>query len=125
MKAVIAVNNLGFIGKGDKLLWHNKEDLRHFKKLTYGCSLLVGYRTAQGLPKLANRELIVVDRRDMSTYHYEDAEWCIGGKKTYEDYCHIFTELHISHINDNQIGDVTFPNLRRLNPNCKIYNYYF
>ena len=31
MKAIIAVNNLGFIGKGDKLLWHNKKDLNHFK----------------------------------------------------------------------------------------------
>lgn len=125
MKAIVAVNNLGFIGKGDKLLWHNKEDLRHFKKMTQHCTLLVGFRTAQGLPKLTNRELIVVDRRDSNTYHYEDAEWCIGGKKTYEDYCHLFTELHISHIIDNQIGDVTFPNLKRLNPDCKIFNYYF
>lgn len=81
MKAIVAVNNLGFIGKGDQLLWHNKEDLRHFKKMTQHCSLLVGYRTAQGLPPLSNRELIVVDRRDSNTYHYEEADWCIGGKK--------------------------------------------
>jgi len=46
MKAIIAVNNLGFIGKGDKLLWHNKKDLNHFKRMTYGDTLLVGYRTA-------------------------------------------------------------------------------
>ena len=125
MKAIIAVNNLGFIGKGDQLLWHNKEDLRHFQRLTQYGTLLVGYRTAQGLPPLPNRELIVIDRRDDSTQHYADAEWCIGGKKTYEDFCHMFTELHISHINDNQIGDVTFPNLRRLKPDCKIFNYNF
>ncbi len=125
MKAIIAVNNLGFIGKGDQLLWHNKEDLRHFKKMTKHSTLLVGYRTSEGLPPLPNRELIVVDRRDMSTQHYEDAEWCIGGKKTYEDYCHLFDELHISHIDDNQIGDVTFPDLKRLKPDCQIFNYHF
>ena len=125
MKAIVAVNNLGFIGKGDQLLWRNKEDLRHFRKMTEHSRLLVGYRTAQGLPPLMNRELIVVDRRDSSTQHYEDAEWCIGGKKTYEDYCHLFDELHISHIDDNQIGDVTFPDLHRLKPECKIFNYYF
>ena len=54
-----------------------------------------------------------------------DIDWCIGGKKTYEKYCHLFTELHISHINDNQIGEIMFPDFKNLNPNCKIFNYYF
>lgn len=125
MKAIIAVNNLGFIGLDDKLLWHNKEDLRHFKELTRGSTLLVGYRTATGLPPLPNRELIVVSKYDESTEHYFNAEWCIGGKKTYEDFCNIFTELHISHINNNDIGNVTFPDLTNLNPECKIFNYHF
>jgi len=125
VKGIVAVNNLGFIGLDDKLLWHNTEDLRHFKNMTYGSTLLVGYRTAMALPPLKNRELIIFDRREHSPTHYYECEWCIGGKKTYEKFCDSFTELHISHINDNQIGDVTFPNLRRLNPNCKIYNYYF
>ena len=50
---------------------------------------------------------------------------CIGGKKTYEKYAKYFTELHISHINDNQVGDTTFPDLKNLNKDCKIFNYYF
>ncbi len=36
-----------------------------------------------------------------------------------------FTELHISHIDNNDIGDIMFPNLMNLSPDCKIYNYYF
>ena len=119
MKAIIAVNNLGFIGKGNTLLWHNKEDLRHFKRLTEGGRLLVGYNTFSELPNLPNRE-VILDFRYMNRI---DWDWCIGGKKTYEKYCHKFTELHISHIDDNQIGDVTFPDLTNLNPECKIYNY--
>lgn len=125
MKAIVAVNNLGFIGLDDKLLWHNKEDLRHFKSMTYGSTLLVGYRTAMALPPLKNRELIIFDRREHSPTHYYECEWCIGGKKTYEKFCDSFTELHISHIDNNEIGNVTFPNLRKLNPDCKIFNYYF
>jgi len=125
MKAIVAVNNLGFIGLNDKLLWYNKEDLLHFKKMTEGSTLLVGYRTAQALPPLRNRTLIVVDKMEHSTIHYYDADWCIGGKKTYEKFCSSFTELHISHIDNDEIGNVTFPNLSSLNPNCKIFNYNF
>jgi dihydrofolate reductase len=122
MKAIVAVNNLGFIGKGDVLLWHNSDDLKHFKKLTEGGRLLVGYRTFGSLPTLSNRQLIL-DMR--ANYYRRDWDWCIGGKKTYEKYASYFTELHISHIDDNQIGDVTFPDLTNLNPDCKIFNYYF
>lgn len=125
MKAIVAVNNLGFIGLDDKLLWHCKEDLNHFKKMTYGHTLLVGYRTAQSLPPLRNRTLIIFDKREYSPTHYYECEWCIGGKKTYEKFCDVFTELHISHIDNNDIGNVTFPDLHKLNPNCKIFNYHF
>ena len=121
MKAIIAVNNLGFIGKGNTLLWHNKEDLRHFKILTDGGTLLVGYNTFSELPKLKNRELIVDQRNE----YYLNVDWCIGGRKTYEKYSPYFTEIHISHIDDNKIGDIMFPNLTKLNPDCKIFNYYF
>jgi dihydrofolate reductase len=121
MRAIIAVNNVGFIGLNDKLLWYNPEDLHHFKQLTIGGSCLVGYRTYYGLPSLPNRTLMLDERN-----HYRfDWDWCIGGKKTYEKYCPFFDELHISHINDNNIGNVTFPDFTKLNPDCKIFNYYF
>lgn len=120
-KAIVGVNNLGFIGIGNKMLWHSSEDLGHFKRMTMGGRLLVGYNTFWDLPALKGRELIVDNRGEFMT----DVDWCIGGKKTYEKYCHLFTELHISHIDNNSIGDVTFPDLTNLNPNCKIFNYHF
>lgn len=121
MRAIIAINNLGFIGLDDKLLWHNSDDLRHFKKLTLNSRCLVGYRTAQGLPPLKNRELIVDEREVFNI----SVDWCIGGKKTYEKYSPYFTELHISHIDNDDIGNVMMPDLSRLNPDCKIFNYRF
>ena len=124
LRAIIAVNNLGFIGLGNGMLWHSSEDFKHFKTMTLGQRLLVGYNTFQGLPPLKGREL-VQDLRAKLIVDPETIDWCIGGKKTYEKYCHLFTELHISHINNNSIGDVTFPDLSKLNPGCKIFNYHF
>ena len=120
MKGIIAVNNVGYIGLNNKLLWKSSGDMSHFIKSTMGQKLLVGYNTSLELPPLKNRA-IIVDTRD----EIFEADWCIGGKKTYEKYCHLFTELHISHIDDNSIGDVMFPDFRNLNSECKIYNYYF
>ena len=121
MKAILAVNNLGFIGLDDKLLWHSSEDLKHFKSLTINCKLLVGHVTLNGLPPLKNREIIPDLRNQLIT----DVDWCIGGKRTYEKYCHLFTELHISHIDNDFIGNVSIPNFSNLNKECKIFNYRF
>ena len=121
MKSIIAVNNLGYIGLNNKLLWKSSQDMSHFIKMTINQRLLVGYNTAQDLPKLKNRAIIIDNRDELIT----DVDWCIGGKKTYEKYAPHFTELHISHIDNDDIGDIMFPDFRNLNPNCKIFNYYF
>ena len=52
MKAIIAVNNLGFIGIGNGMLWKSSEDFKHFKEKTMGGRLLVGYNTSLELPPL-------------------------------------------------------------------------
>lgn len=130
MKAILAVNNLGYIGFKLGIPWRCKADFQHFKKMTLlenrESTLLVGYNTFQTLPPLKGRKIIVVGR---DTFALNDIDWCIGGKKTYERFCPHFSELHISHINDNQIGDTMFPDLFRLGMlvegGCKIFNYNF
>ena len=122
MRAILAVNNLSYIGLDSGLPWRCKADFKHFKEMTMGCTLLVGYNTFQTLPPLKGREIILFGR---DTFALEDIDFCIGGKKTYEKFCTYFTELHISHINDNTIGDTLFPDFRYLNPSCKIFNYNF
>lgn len=125
MKAIIAVNNLGFIGLSGGLPWSCKEDLMHFKKMTMGSVLLSGYNTYKTLPPLKDRIVKVWDISRLPTHYVREVDWCIGGKKTYEYFSPYFTELHISHINDNTIGDTTFPDLSWMNNKCKIYNYSF
>ena len=124
MRAILATNKKGYIGLNGELPWRSKEDLAHFKALTNGCKLLVGYNTAKTLPNLPGREIVIYDR-DKDLSEYESCDWCIGGKKTYETFCHLFTELHISMIDDETIGDVFYPELTGLNEDCKFFYYTF
>jgi dihydrofolate reductase len=122
MKAIIAVNELDYIGLNDSLPWRCSEDLKHFKKMTEDCTLLVGHNTAQKMPPLPGRTLINDERGVIIT---DGVDWCIGGKKTYEKYCHLFTELHISRIENKTEGDTSYPDLSALNPECLIFEYNF
>lgn len=122
LKAILAVNNLGFIGLNGGLPWSCKEDFKHFKSMTMGGKLIVGWRTFQTLPPLKGREIYIHTPNNESHIHYD---WCIGGKATYEFFADKFIEIHISHIDDNTIGDTIFPDFSKLSPDCKIFNYYF
>jgi len=119
MKAIIAINKEGYIGLNSTLPWKSPDDLKHFKQLTLGCNLLVGYNTYIKLPKLSGRNVIL----DTNDVDISTIDWCIGGKKTYEKYMHLFTELHISIINDNTIGDTKSPDFSSLK--CPIFYYNF
>lgn len=123
LRAIIATNNKNFIGLNGELPWRSKEDLKHFKEMTMGCKLLVGYTTAQKLPPLKGREIIVDD--ETKQIDYSQIDWCCGGKYTYEKFCHLFTELHVSIIDDDTIGDTTFPELENLSDDCVIHYYKF
>lgn len=126
MKAIIAQNKLGWIGLNNALPFHCKADLKHFTQLTVGQNLLVGYRTAQSLPPLKNRQLFIDPRGAELHPNLAEIDWCIGGLKTYEKYKYLFTELHISHIEfDSTEGGVLAPSWAGLNPSCVVYNYYF
>ena len=122
MKAIIAVNKLGYIGLNDSLPWRCSEDLKHFKKMTEGCTLLVGHNTSSKMPPLPGRTVIEDERGIIIA---DGIDWCIGGRKTYEKYCHLFTELHISRIGNETEGDTLYPELASLNPECVIFEYNF
>ena len=60
--AAVAENRA--IGLDNQLIYHIREDLRRFKQLTTGHTVLMGRRTFESLPKgaLPNRRNIVVSR---------------------------------------------------------------
>ena len=125
LRLLVAVNNNFHIGKEGGMLWRCSADLKHFKAMTLNCKCLVGRVTKDGLPPLKDRELIVV-----GTGHYslEDAlaqepDWIIGGAQIYRQCIDLCDEIHISHINDNSIGDTKFEIPE--NYKGKIFHYFF
>lgn len=60
--AIVAVARNGAIGKDNNLLWHIPADLKRFKALTGGHTVLMGRRTYDSLPKkpLPNRKHLIL-----------------------------------------------------------------
>ena len=69
---IVAVAKNNAIGKDNKLLWHLPEDLKRFKKLTTGHTIIMGKRTYYSLPKrpLPNRRHVVLT--DIPNEHIDD-----------------------------------------------------
>lgn len=60
---IVATDRNGLIGNGDKLPWHIPADLKFYKEMTIGKTILMGRKTFEGLPGvLPNRKTIVVTR---------------------------------------------------------------
>ena len=58
----------GAIGRGGDMIYHLRDDLRRFKALTTGHTVVMGRRTFESLPKgaLPNRRNIVVTAMPVS-----------------------------------------------------------
>ena len=71
---IAAVDRQRAIGRGGELLWHEREDQRHFRAVTIGCPVIMGRKTWDSLPAkfkpLPGRRNIVVTR---------NAEWQVPG----------------------------------------------
>jgi dihydrofolate reductase len=130
MQIILAKNKLNYIGLHNDLPWRSSEDLKHFKRLTSGKKLLVGRTTYENLPKLRDREFLVVGT---GYYTLEEAlqlkpDYCIGGKKliesVWENHKDLITEVHLSIIDDYTIGDCRL-DIDFTNSNIKVNIYNF
>ena len=60
---IAAVGKNYELGKNNNLIWHLKEDLINFKKMTMGKKIVMGANTYKSLPKnLEGREYIVLSK---------------------------------------------------------------
>ena len=117
----------GGIGKDGKLPWHISEDLKNFKRLTSGSTILMGCNTWESLPirPLPERRNIVLSSKVLSDVEcYTSVEECIetldgdgteklfviGGSTVYRNFIHRADELHITQVNEMTPGiDTYFP----------------
>ena len=68
MKGIlVAVSPEGIIGKNNTIPWHYSADLKRFKRLTTGKTIIMGRKTWESLPvkPLPNRRNIVISRSSL------------------------------------------------------------
>lgn len=124
---VIAENNA--IGKENKLLCHISEDLKRFKRITSGHTVIMGKKTFESLPGGAlpgRRNIVISDNKDdrfgncIMAYSIEDAldkcddskeNFVIGGGTIYTQFMKYTTKLYITRIHKSFAGDTFFPEL--------------
>jgi dihydrofolate reductase len=126
--AAVAKNNA--IGKDNKLLWHLPEDLKRFKKITTGHTIIMGRKTFESLPKvLPDRHHIVITRN--KSFKVEDNRvtvvnsiedlldllkkseeyFVIGGAEVYKQLLPYVEKIYLTSIDKEFNADVFFPDI--------------
>jgi dihydrofolate reductase len=130
---IVAMGPKREIGNNNKLLWHIPEDLKNFKKITTGKSVVMGRKTFDSIGKaLPNRKNIVLSR-DVTfnpegvevitdplmaldvALDYNDSEESelvvIGGAEIYKIYLPYVQKIYLSEVNYHGPADAYFPEL--------------
>jgi dihydrofolate reductase len=120
---IAAIGKNRVIGKDGKLPWHISEDLKRFKKLTTGHTVLMGRRTFESIGKpLSNRRNVVISSRhipNIETYPSVDEAlnaladqekvFVIGGAQIYSQLLDRADELYLTLVDQTVAGDAFFP----------------
>lgn len=61
---IVAMTPEGLMGTEDGLPWHIPSDLKFFREITNGKTLIVGHTTYNTLPPLPGRDIIVMSRNE-------------------------------------------------------------
>ena len=126
LSIIVAVSDNETIGKENKLPWRLSSDLKRFKSITMGNSILMGRKTFESLPKLLpGRKTVILTRQE--GYKYEGAivvdslasaiEACreeseafvIGGAEVYHQAIPLASRLYLTKVHAEIDGDTFFP----------------
>ena len=125
---IVAIAQNYAIGFENKLLYWLPNDLKRFKSLTTGHTIIMGRKTFESLPKgaLPNRRNIVLTRQNIEfpgAERYgsleealaqckEEEVFIIGGASVYEEALPLANKLYITHIKDTpEQADAFFPSI--------------
>lgn len=130
LSIIVAIANDNVIGKDNKLIWHLPEDLKRFKSLTTGHTIIMGRKTFESLGRvLPNRKHVILcndmemkvdnenveileDISQLKQYIDSDEEnFVIGGATIYKLLMPYANKLYITKINESFEGDVYFPQI--------------
>lgn len=131
LSIIVAKANNDVIGGDNKLLWHISEDLKRFKDITSGHTIIMGRKTFESLPKvLPNRHHIIITRdknfkvdseavtiiNDISDVisKFKDTEeevFILGGGEIYKTLMPYTKKLYLTRVYKDFEGDTTFPSI--------------
>ncbi|HFB61787.1 MAG TPA: dihydrofolate reductase [Bacteroidetes bacterium] len=126
---IVAIAENYAIGKDNDLLWHISEDLKRFKRLTKGHTVVMGKRTYYSLPvrPLPHRTNLVItdvpgEQIDhcLMAYSIEEAiekmdpekeNFIIGGGSVYRQFMPYAQKLYITRVHKDFEADTFFPEI--------------
>lgn len=136
LSIIVAVAQNWAIGKDNDLLWHISDDLKRFKALTGGHTVIMGRRTFDSLPKkpLPKRRNIVLTHDTAFRYEVpptasgtlevahsvpallkmvegEEETFLIGGATLYRDLLPFVQRMYVTWVYRDFEADVFFPKI--------------
>ena len=126
---IVAIAENNAIGKNNELLWKLSDDLKRFKKITTGHTVIMGRRTFKSLPAgaLPNRKNLVIS--DISGEVFENCQmaysieevlaicdekeeaFVIGGGMIYKQFLPHARKLYLTVVHEEFEADTFFPEI--------------
>jgi dihydrofolate reductase len=124
---VVAIAENHAIGKDNKLLWHLPNDLKHFKTITSGHTVIMGRKTYDSVGKpLPNRRNIIITRQHIeiagcevvnsleeavALCKTEGEVFIVGGAEIYRQAMAITNKIYLTIVHQSFEGDTYFPKI--------------
>ena len=128
VSAIVAIAENHAIGKDNKLLWHLPNDLKHFKTITSGHTVIMGRKTYDSVGRpLPNRRNIIVTRQNLAIEGCEvvnsvedalalcadeDEVFIVGGAEIYKLAMPLTDKIYLTIVHQNFDGDTYFPEIK-------------
>lgn len=131
LSLIAAIGKNNELGINNTLIWHLPSDLKYFKKVTSGKTIIMGRKCFESLPGLLpNRKHIILTSNkeykiegaiiyqtpeEILEYINNTSEECfiIGGAKIYELFLPYCKKLYLTEIDAESKADVYFPNFNK------------
>lgn len=129
LSIVVAIAENNAIGKDNQLLWHLPADLKHFKQITTGHTIIMGRKTYDSIGRpLPNRRNIVITRNTglviegvevvndlaaaMNLCRNEKEVFIIGGAEIYKHALNDTDRIYLTRVHERYDADTFFPELK-------------
>lgn len=126
IKIIVAISRNRVIGNNNQLIWSLPADLKRFKQITTGNTVVMGRKTYESIGKpLPNRRNIIITRDN--EYKADGCEivnsleealmlcnndcFIIGGGEIYKQSMDLADKIYLTIVNEDFEGDTFFPEI--------------